>query len=181
MDSAELYSDMLVESDLLGYSFSLRSDTFDAAASSDLVGWLAEEFTLRRCNWFASAIATVTGREHHVAFVHPDGRLAHAVAAASPQYDSALKGNGIDILGRRPLATMLSQMNTMNDRVVVEIGSSMSIGDFDEGELEALVDLAGELPWTAGLVRRSAPQPDGQRLREIAYRLGMPEFQEESR
>ena len=178
MDGAELYRDMLVDSDLFTHSFSLRSDTFDAEEASDLVGWLAEEFTLRRCNWFASAIATVTGREHHVAFVHPDGRLAHAVAAATPQYDNDLKGSGSDILGRRPFATMSAQMNSLNERVFVETGRSMSSGDFDEGELEALIDLAGELPWTAKLVRRPSTKPDGPRLRKIARALGMPAYRE---
>jgi len=174
MKIAEVYGRMLADSDLFTYSFILRSETFGAESASALVGWLAEEFTLYRCNWFASAIVSMTGREHHVAFVRPDGRLAHAVAATSPQYGPDLKGNGADILGRRPLPVISAQMKSLSEGVVVETGRSMPTGDFEMGELEALVDLAGELPWTAGLVGKAPPTPDGQRLRDIAHRLGMP-------
>lgn len=169
----EIYRDMLVDSDLIAYSFELRSETFDADAAATLVGWLAEEFTLRRCDWLASAISTVKGREHHVAFRYADGRLAHAIAAASPQYGTDLRGGGCDILGRRPLAKMEDEIRGLVSDVFVETGRPMPTDAFDDGELDALVDLAAALPWTAHLVGRPAPEPDGQHINAIAGRLGM--------
>lgn len=175
MDPATTYQRMLMDSELMAYSFDLRSPTFSASQATDLVGWLASEFTLARCSWFASAIAHVRGREHHVAFTHGDGRLAHAVAAVAPQFDLAgLKGDACDILGRRPLGVMLSEMSLLNRNVIIEIGSPASSSEFDDGELDSLVELAGELPWCSRLVGKSPREPDGRRLWDIATKLGMP-------
>ena len=175
MDPATTYQRMLIDSDLMVYSFELRSPSFSASQATDLVGWLASEFTLARCSWFASAIALIRGREHHVAFTHGDGRIAHAVAAVAPQFDQTdLKGDACDILGRRPLSVMLSEFTLLNRSVIVEIGSPSSSSDFDDGELDALVELAAELPWCSRLVGKSPREPDGSRLWEIAAKLGMP-------
>ncbi|MCZ7860676.1 hypothetical protein O9X98_04600 [Agrobacterium salinitolerans] len=175
MDPATTYQRMLIDSDLMVYSFELRSPSFSASQATDLVGWLASEFTLARCSWFASAIAFVRGREHYVAFTHGDGRIAHAAAAVAPQFDPAnLKGEACDILGRRPLGVMLSELKHLNRSVIVEIGLPVLSSDFDDGELDALVALAAELPWCSRLVGKSPKEPDGARLWEIAVKLGMP-------
>ncbi|MCV9964548.1 hypothetical protein OIU34_21905 [Pararhizobium sp. BT-229] len=176
MDPSTTYQSMLVDSDLIAHSFALRSPSFSADEAADLVGWLASEFTLGRCSWFASAIAHVRGREHHISFTHADGRLAHAVASVSPQFNaSALRGDGCDILGRRPLGTILSEMDALNRHIQVEIGSTASRSDFEAGEIEAMIDLATELPWCSRLVGKPPSSPDGPRLKSIALRLGMPE------
>jgi hypothetical protein len=175
-DPSMTYHDMLIDSDLIAHSFDLRSPSFSASQATELVGWLAKEFTLFRCSWFASAIAHVRGREHHVAFTHGDDRLAHAVAAVSPQFDHAnLKGDACDILGRRPLGVMHSEMTLLNGFVTVEIGTPASSAAFDDGELDVLIELAGELPWCSRLVGQSLKEPDGPRLWKIATRLGMRE------
>lgn len=176
MDSGFLLRDMFIVSDLVAHSFDLRSEDFDAESSSELVEWLAQEFMLGRCVWFASAVARVKGREHFVAFMHPDGRLAHAVAAVSPQYSTDLKGDGCDILGRRPLAHMLDQMRSMNADISVVIGQIASEEEFDAGQLDAMTDLAALLPWTARLVGKACGDPEGKTLRSTAIRLGMPDI-----
>jgi len=168
------YQGMLIRSDLIQYSFSLRSSTFSAKEASDLVGWLAQEFTLGRCNWFASAISSMIGRENHIGFFHPDGHLLHAVVATAPQYGGELRGHGCDILGRRTLSRIASEMAEINPAFTMEIGDRIADPEFGQGEMEALIDLAGELPWTAHLVGRSPSAPDGHRLLDISCRLGMP-------
>lgn len=177
MDPATIYQRMLIDSDLIAYSFDLRSPSFSASQATDLVGWLASEFTLSRCSWFASAIAHVRGREHHVAFMRGDGRLAHAAAAVAPQFDHAdLKGDACDILGRRPLGVMVSEITGLNRSVIVDVGSPVLLTDFSEGELEAMVELAGALPWCSRLVGKYPKEPDGAHLWDIARRLGMPQL-----
>lgn len=175
MGSSTAYQSMLVNSDLVAHSFALRSPSFSAGDAADLVAWLASEFTLARCSWFASAIAHVRGREHHISFTHADGRLAHAVASVSPQFDaSALQGDGCDVLGRRPLGTILSEIDALNRHVRVEIGSAVPPSDFEAGEIQAMINLASELPWCSRLVGKPPSDPDGPRLKSIALRLGMP-------
>jgi hypothetical protein len=172
MDSSVVFRDMLADSDLVRHSFDLRSASFDAKASAHLVGWLTQEFMLLRCAWFASAVANVRGREHFVAFMHPDGRLAHAVASTSPQYQSPLVGDGCDILGRRPLSEIHRQMKALAPNVEIVIGGLVEEIDFNGAEMSALLDLAASLPWTSRLVRRGPSPPDGGQLLEIAKRLG---------
>jgi hypothetical protein len=172
MDSDAVFRDLLVDSDLVRHSFDLRAGSFDAKTSVDLVGWLAQEFMLLRCAWFASAVAHVRGREHFVAFMHPDGRLAHAVVSTSPQYGGPLAGDGCDILGRRPLQEIHLQMKAFAPDVEIVIGDLIEEIDFNDGELAPLLDLAASLPWTSQLVRRGTSTPDGGRLLEIARRLG---------
>lgn len=175
MDPSTAYRSMLVCSDLVAHSFALRSPSFSAGDAADLVAWLASEFTLARCSWFASAIAYIRGREHYVTFNHRDGRLAHAIVSVAPQFDTtALMGDGCDILGRRPLSIILSEMSTLNRHIQIEIGSSASPSDFATGELETMIELAGELPWCSRLVGKPPSEPNGPRLQSIAHRLGMP-------
>lgn len=174
MNEPDTFSRMLVTSDLIGHSIALRSEVFSPEDASNLVGWLVTEFVTARCTWLASAIAHVRGREHHVAFIHEDGRLAHAVTAVAPQFDPrTLKGYGCDILGRRPLMDMLAEINFMNSRIRVVVGQPMETSDFGDGELDAMIDLAAELPWCSSLVGRPRPEPDGRRLLKVAKRLGM--------
>ncbi|MBY3155425.1 hypothetical protein HFO56_24165 [Rhizobium laguerreae] len=173
MDASDVFTRMFATSDLVAHSFALRS-TLSVGEATDLVGWLASEFMLARCAWFASAVAQVRGREHYVAFLHTDGRLAHAVAAAAPQFDpDNLRGYGCDILGRRPLSEMLLEMNSLNDHILVEVGHPAEANEFDDGELDAMIDVASQLPWCAALVGRPRPDPDGEKLLSAARRLGL--------
>lgn len=174
MDVIEAFNDLMIESDLVSHSFRLRSENFDASASSELVAWLTDEFTLRRCTYLATAVARRIGREHHVSFVHPDGRLAHAVVAVSPQYDGVLRGDGIDILGRRSLSQTAATLADITETVLsVEIGDLVAEDEYAAGEEASLAELAAMLPWYSGALRKPALVPDGPAIERMALVLGM--------
>jgi len=155
MDSLSVFThEMLVKSDLIRWSFDARSGDFSAELTSQMVGWLAEKYLLGGCASLASAIAYEVGRERLVSFQWGDGRLAHAVVASIDQYDNSLKGNGVDILGRRPLKQMKQEVGALADVNRVSVGWIVEREAFEPGEQEALIELAASLPWLAGVLRR---------------------------
>ena len=155
MDSLSVFThDMLLKSDLVTWSFEARSETFTPEMTSSMVGWLAERYLLGGCAYLASAIAYEVGRERLVSFQWGDGRLAHAVVASIDQYDNSLKGNGVDILGRRPLKQMKQEVGSLADINRVSVGWMIEREAFDVGEQAALVQLAASLPWLAAVLRR---------------------------
>lgn len=142
----------LADSDLVKLSFALRDEGVDAGTATGLVGWAVQEFAMGRCAYLAAAVCRAASREHFVAFVHPDGRMAHAVVALSPQHGLPLAGNGADILGKRPLGQIEREVRSLCGPVRTEIGSPPD--DLGPDEEKALVAFAAGLPWFRGLTGR---------------------------
>lgn len=141
-------------SDLVRLSFDLREAGISVETATGLVGWAISEFAMGRCAYLAAAVCKASSREHFVSFVHPDGRMAHAAVAMSPQIkDSPLAGNGADILGRRPLRTIESEVRALCGPVRIIVGCLPD--DLDPLEEKALLDFAGGLPWFRGLAGRN--------------------------
>lgn len=168
-----LFPRQIAESDLLALSFDLRGENCDAEAVSSLVGWLIEEFSMKRCAYLASAVASQIGREHYVAFMHPDGRLAHAVVACAPQHGRTLRGDCLDVMGRRPLAETHRALDELTGPVAPEIGGIVSPGEYRPGEMEALLLMAAALPWMRSALRMPKARPSGTVLLKAASALGM--------
>lgn len=155
MGSIEIFThEMLSKSDLVSWSFNARSGAFSPEMTSNMMGWLAERYLLGGCAYLASAIAYEVGRDRFVSFHWPDGRMSHTVIACSDQYETDLKGYGVDILGKRPLSVIRDQISALASAERVSLGVVIDRSEFDDGELSALVDLASSLPWLAKVMRR---------------------------
>jgi hypothetical protein len=159
-------------SPLVMLSFDWRSDDMSAAESADVAGWLMEEFLLKRCAFLASAVSSLLGREHFVAWEHPDGQLAHSVVAVTPQFDRQLRGDAVDILGRRSLKAIDAQVRTLAPNAKVVVGCPIEDTEFDQNELHSLLALARELPWFRKLLRLGEEVPDGKRIQTVSSHLG---------
>lgn len=164
----------LAESDLLLFSFDLRTDGYGAGSVAKLVGWIVEEFSMKRCAYLASVLAARLGREHHVEIVRQDGRLAHAVTACAPQHGFELKGDCVDALGRRRLSETVRAVEALTGPCSVRTGEPLPPSDFEPGEAEALLDLSSGLPWMRSLMRLPRTRPDPASLFDAASRLGLP-------
>lgn len=157
-------------SELISWSFVLRSEGLTADESSQFAARLCEEFLLKRCGYLASRAARVLGREHYVAWVHPDGRLAHAVLAVSPQSTSEqLRGDGVDVLGRRSLKSIDLEVRELAPNAFVRIGAIIESDDFDPGEETELEELLSALPWFAKVLRRE-PTPIRKVIESVVNR-----------
>jgi len=164
----------IAESDLVALSFELRESGLGADAASNLVGWLIDEFALGRCASLASVIAHRVGREQFVAFERADGRLAHAVVACSPQDGTRLVGWAVDILGRRRLAEVAHEVESISGPVTPRIGDPIGQAEMEDAEAASLFALAAELPWLRAAMRMPLEAPDHGRLVEAARTLGFP-------
>jgi hypothetical protein len=162
----------ITKSNLVPLSFDWRSDTISAEESASLASWLMEAFLLRRCAFLASAVSRQLGREHYVAWVHPGGQLAHAVVACSPQFDTPLRGDGMDILGRRPLKVIDEEIRDLVPTVELKLSQPIEKDDFQPGEERHLMALAEELPWFRQVLRLEPQSTDGSRVLQVAIHLG---------
>jgi len=167
-----LFDKDMYTSPLVMLSFDWRSDSMSAAESAAVAGWLMEEFLLSRCAFLASAVSRFLGREHFVAWEHPDGQLAHSVVAVTPQFDSQLRGDALDILGRRSLKAIDFQVRRLVPSAKVVVGNPIEDSDFEDNELHTLLSLARELPWFRKLLRLGEETPDGERIRTVSSQLG---------
>lgn len=140
----------IADSDLVRLSFDLRDGGLAAETAVALVEWAVTEFAMGRCAYLAAAVSRAASRDHFVAFVHPDGRLAHAAVALSPQaHGQPLAGNGADILGKRPLRAIEKEVRSLCGPVRVEVG--LLPDDLDPDEERGLLAFAAGLPWFRGL------------------------------
>lgn len=156
-DAAEWIQRRLVGSDLIRHYFELRDRGLDAAEGAAAVGALADLYVLGRCAALATVACRIAGRDRLVRFNWPDGRLAHAVVACTPQHPGEpLRGDCIDVLGRCSLAGMEADLKAAIAPVAVEIGAVMPDGEFLDGEEASLALVCGRLPW----MRRTLLLPD---------------------
>lgn len=167
-----LFNDDMYTAPLVILSFDWRSDKMPAEESASIAAWLMEEFLLSRCAFLASAVSRPLGRGHFVAWEHPDGQLAHAVVAVSPQFDNQLRGDALDILGRRSLKSIDLQVRQLVPSATVVVGHPIEDADFEPNELDSLISLAKELPWFRKLLRLGEKTPDGERIRTVSRQLG---------
>jgi hypothetical protein len=164
--------DAITRSNLVPLSFDWRSETVSAEESASVASWLMEEFLLSRCAFLASAVSRQLGREHYVAWIHPDGQIAHAVVACSPQFDTQLRGDGIDVLGRRSLKVINDEIRALAPSVAVSVAEPIETDDFAPNEERYMIALAEELPWFRRVLRLEPQQPDGNRILQAAALLG---------
>lgn len=164
-------SDAINRSNLIPLSFEWRS-ALSAEESASLACWLMEEFLLSRCGFLASAISRQIGREHYVSWVHPNGQLAHAVVACSPQFDLQLRGDAVDILGRRALKAIDTEIRSLAPLVTPTVSAPIESDDFEPGEEEQLIALAVELPWFRHALRLGTKPSDGSSIHRAAAALG---------
>lgn len=147
-DAAEWLQRRLVGSDLIRHYFELRDDGLDAAEGADAMGALADLYVLGRCAALATVASRIAGRDRLVRFNWPDGRLAHAVLACTPQHPGEpLKGDCVDVLGRCSLRDMEDGLRASVAPVTVEIGVVMPDDEFLDGEEASLALVCGTLPW----------------------------------
>lgn len=145
----------LVESDLTRYSFEVRrTEGADPHDVSIAVFGLADAYLLGGCLKLATVLGEINGMEHVVTFRSVDGDLLHAVTACSPQADGEpLRGDCVDILGRRKLAEIREGMERTFGPVRTEVGERMPESEFEDGEKGRIRTLASVLPWTRHLSR----------------------------
>jgi hypothetical protein len=169
-DAAEWIQRRLADSDLIRHYFDLRTAGLDAAEGADAVGALADVYVLGRCAALAAVAARIVGRDRVVHFNWPDGRLAHAVVACTPQHPGEpLRGDCVDVLGRCRLIDMEADLRSAIAPVTVEIGAIMPDDDFLEGEAASLALVCGRLPWLRRtLVLPPAPEPASSGFLEAA-------------
>lgn len=167
MQKEMAFVESITKSELIAWSFELRKKGFSSEESSEIVGKLIERFILGRCGFIASVAARLLGREHYVSWHHPDGRLAHAVLAVAPQFDDGLRGDGIDILGRRPLHVIGSEIAALSPRVRPMVGEVIPSEYFDPDEEDELLTLISALPWYARVVRVEKGRVDD--LRSLTF------------
>ena len=169
-DAAEWVQRRLLGSDLIQHYFDLRGVGLDAAEGADAVGALADVYVLGRCAALATVAARIVGRDRVVHFNWPDGRLAHAVVACTPQHPGEpLRGDCVDILGRFRLVDMEADLRSAIAPVTTEIGAIMPDEEFIEGEAEALELVCRQLPWLRRtLLLTPAPGPACRAFLEAA-------------
>jgi hypothetical protein len=167
-----LFDEDMYTAPLVMLSFEWRSDRMSAEESAAVAGWLMDQFLLSRCAFLASAVSRLIGRDHFVAWKHPDGQLAHSVVAVSPQFDDQLRGDALDILGRRSLKAIDLQVRKLVPTAKVLVGHPIEDSDFEQNELQTLLSLARELPWFRKLLRLGEETPDGERIRTVSRQLG---------
>lgn len=160
-DAVEWIQRRLAGSDLIRHYFELRDAGLDATEGADAVGALADVYVLGRCAALATVAARIVGRDRVVHFNWPDGRLAHAVVACTPQHpDEPLRGDCVDVLGRCRLVDMEADLRSAIAPVTVEIGAIMPDDGFLEGEAASLALVCGRLPWLRRtLLLPPAPEP----------------------
>jgi hypothetical protein len=147
-DAAEWMQRRLAGSDLIHHYFELRSVGLDASEGAAAVGALADVYVLGRCAALATVAARIVGRDRLVRFSWPDGRLAHAVLACTPQHPGEpLKGDCVDVLGRCSLPGMEVDLRAAIAPVTVQIGEIMPDDDFLDGEEASLALVCARLPW----------------------------------
>lgn len=147
-DAAEWLQRRLVGSDLIRHYFDLRDAGLDAAEGAHAVGALADVYVLGRCAALATFASRIVGRDRIVRFNWPNGRLAHAVLACTPQHPGEpLRGDCVDVLGRCSLADMEADLRAAVAPVTIEIGVVVPDDEFLDGEVESLALVCRQLPW----------------------------------
>jgi hypothetical protein len=142
----------------------------DALANS--VTWLIETFTIKRSLDLSLAIGRRIGGNHCVRAVDDGGNTNFALIAEEPhQVGGEAKGRGVTIFGR-VVITDLVQGLSGEEAPQLQVGiaeSERQAGAQDE----ALVRLAGLLPWYRGVLKTPAGPIDTLTLIRTCLQLGM--------
>ncbi len=128
--------------------------------SSELVELLIERFLLERCGFLATAAARLIGDDHYLGWYHSDGRLAHSVITVDPYVSGPFEGDGIDILGKRPLQQIDADIRILAPDVTCRVGEIFKEEDFEAGEEDELYLLMSILPWYATQLDLKAISPE---------------------